>query len=201
VLILESNSLNKETHEMAFEFDKTVNGVFSLLENLLQWSRSQSGGMDFTPESFDLLVLVESNRQLLHEHAKSKGIDIECRFPQTPLLVYSHKESISAVIRNLISNALKFTKTGGAITIETRLNDQEVTLSVVDNGVGIPHESLHNLFNIGYNKSTLGTSFEEGTGLGLILCKEFIEKNGGKIWAQSEVGKGSVFQFTIPVRR
>jgi len=106
---------------------------------------------------------------------------------------------IQTVLRNLISNAIKFTSPGGEIFVFVKKSDNQYQISVKDNGVGIIPENIPKLFTVGSNYSTSGTSHEKGTGLGLILCREFVEKHGGKIWVESEAGKGSVFSFTLPL--
>ena len=104
---------------------------------------------------------------------------------------------LKTILRNLVSNAIKFTNNGGTINIKARTNNSNVTISVSDNGIGIPPENLTKLFDISEVLTTKGTAEETGTGLGLLLCKEFVEKHGGKIWVESEVGKGSDFKFTL----
>ena len=108
---------------------------------------------------------------------------------------------ITTVIRNLLSNSLKYTLSGGEVKLYSSVNDNEIELTVEDNGVGIRKEDIHKLFRIDINFSTNGTNSETGTGLGLILCKEFVEKNGGKIWVESEQGIGSKFKFTLPITK
>jgi two-component system sensor histidine kinase/response regulator len=106
---------------------------------------------------------------------------------------------IKTILRNLVSNAIKFTESGGAINIDAKENSGNITISVSDNGIGIKPDNLKKLFDISEVLTTPGTAKETGTGLGLLLCKEFVEKHGGKIWAESEIGKGSVFRFTLPI--
>ena len=117
--------------------------------------------------------------------------------PQS-ITVFADKDMIGTILRNLISNAIKFTNQGGTIVVSAKQKQGELMVTVSDNGVGIEADVLGNLFRIEESYSTSGTQNEQGTGLGLILCKEFIEKHGGKIWVESEVGKGSKFCFTIP---
>jgi signal transduction histidine kinase len=131
--------------------------------------------------------------------AGQKGIIIKTALlPQA--FIDADKAMISTVLRNLISNAIKFTKKGGEITLIAREENAKLWVAVKDNGIGIPQHRLEKLFRIEESESTPGTSNEKGTGLGLILCKEFIEKHGGKIWAESEEGKGSVFYFNLPYK-
>jgi signal transduction histidine kinase len=135
----------------------------------------------------------------LHAQAQNKKITIS-HAGKSSVMVSSHKHSVNTVIRNLISNAIKFTPENGTITLALQEREREVIVSVSDTGVGMTQEVIQKLFRIGTKHSTKGTADEKGTGLGLILCKEFIEKNGGRIWVESQPGKGSVFYFSIPVK-
>lgn len=198
LLINHSESLSKEEIKMlAQDLDKSLKNLFALLENLLEWSRSQTGNIEFKPENFEMDNLLEENQQLLKAQAQNKNISITKK-ASMPGMVYAHKNSVNTVVRNLISNAIKFTPPGGTITLEARKNGKDVIVSIADNGVGMSKEVLEKLFRIDTKHSTKGTANEKGTGLGLILCKEFIEKNNGRIWVESEVGKGSAFHFSLP---
>ena len=171
--------------------------AMSLLSNLLEWSRTQIGRMNYTPEAIELNAVILEATDLLNDSAKQKGITISSTIPEN-LIVFADKTMISTVLRNLVSNAIKFTNFGGQVILSSQQVDDELLVSVSDNGVGINNDSIPNLFLIERSKSTSGTEKETGTGLGLILCKEFIEKHGGRIWAESEVGIGSTFKFTLP---
>jgi signal transduction histidine kinase/Tfp pilus assembly protein PilF len=197
LLINHSDSLSKDEIKMlAQDLDKSLKNLFALLENLLEWSRSQTGNIQFTPEIFDLNAVLESNKALLDAQASNKQITIVNRC-STQLPVRADKNSITTVIRNLLSNAIKFTPPGGTIALDARAEGGEIKVSVSDTGVGMPVEVVQKLFRIDTKHSTKGTANEKGTGLGLILCKEFVEKNGGSIGVESEVGKGSTFYFTL----
>lgn len=183
---------------------QSSNMAMGLLMNLMEWSQSQTGRMEYNPERFNLVELINHVEMLLGDVAKQKSIEIENKLPSS-VPVYADHAMVSTVLRNLISNSIKFTHTGGKITVSTSENHDEHVVSVADNGVGIPEEKLDILFRIDKNFSTKGTQNEKGTGLGLVLCKEFVEKNGGRIWAESHHSKeqnnglsGSVFYFTIP---
>jgi CheY-like chemotaxis protein/anti-sigma regulatory factor (Ser/Thr protein kinase) len=165
--------------------------------NLMEWAQSQTGRMNFNPEFFNLTDIVDENALLLTDSARQKTISIANTL-QSSIQVYADKAMISTILRNLISNSIKFTMPGGKIIISADENPDELTVSVSDTGIGIPKDALEKLFRIDRNYSTSGTQNEQGTGLGLILCKDFIEKHGGKIWVESEEGKGSIFYFTIP---
>jgi signal transduction histidine kinase len=200
LLINHTDSLSKDEIKMlAKDLDKSLKNLFALLENLLEWSRSQTGNIEFKPETFDLNALLHQNRELLHTQAQNKQISI-VQDGQTGLPVNAHKHSINTVVRNLISNAIKFTPQGGTITLGVKQSDKLLMVSIADTGVGMSAEVMQKLFRLDTKHTTRGTAEEKGTGLGLILCKEFIEKNGGRIWVESEVGKGSVFYFSLPLQ-
>ena len=168
-----------------------------LLTNLLEWSRSQTGKIEFKPEYFELVGFIEETIPVFVDIAKQKSIIIKRSLPYN-ILGFADKHMISTVLRNLIFNAIKFTKTGGEIIVSAQREQNDVIVSVKDNGVGITKERLDKLFRIDESESTPGTNNEQGTGLGLILCKEFVEKHGGRIWVESEENKGTVFSFTLP---
>ena len=173
--------------------------AMDLLMNLMEWARSQTGRMEFNPEFFEIVSLIDEIAPLFEEIAGKKSIVVKTVLPSNAP-VFADKSMISTVLRNLISNAIKFTNPGGEIIISVEKNHQsELTISVCDNGVGIPKNTIEKLFSIDENYSTMGTQKEMGTGLGLILCKEFVEKHNGNIWVESEEGKGSTFYFSIPI--
>lgn len=197
LLINHTDSLSKDEIKMlAQDLDKSLKNLFSLLENLLEWSRSQTGNIEFKPEIFNLGELLEINRELLHAQAHNKKIKI-IKTEAEAIQINAHKHSVNTVIRNLISNAIKFTPEGGEIKIGVQQHKGMVRVSIADNGVGMSKEVMGKLFRIDTKHSSRGTADEKGTGLGLILCKEFIEKNSGSIWVESEPNKGSVFYFTL----
>ncbi|MBL7970711.1 MAG: PAS domain S-box protein [Prolixibacteraceae bacterium] len=171
--------------------------AMNLLLNLLEWSRSQVGKMEFYPQHLEMVSLIDDAIRLLEDSAAQKLITIGTELPPV-LCIYADKAMIAAILRNLISNAIKFTCEGGEVVISAKQKTDELQITVSDNGVGMSRDAIEKLFRIDQNLTTLGTSKEKGTGLGLILCKEFIEKHGGKIWVDSEEGKGSRFYFTIP---
>jgi len=171
--------------------------AMDLLSNLMEWSRSQTGRINFNPESFEMAHVIEEIELLFTEVAKQKSIQIVREIPES-VPVFADKDMISTILRNLVSNAIKFTYFGGKITISVQDKPKEVIVSISDSGVGMKKETIDGLFHIEHSTSTKGTNNEKGTGLGLILCKEFVEKHNGEIRLESEVGKGSVFSFTIP---
>lgn len=199
LLINHTDSLSKdEIRMLAGDLDKSVKNLLGLLENLLEWSRSQTGNIDFTPESFDLTEVMEKNKNLLQSQASDKKITISVESAGT-YPVKLHKASINTVVRNLVSNAIKFTPEGGRIALDIHQRGDHFSLRIADNGVGMSQEVMARLFRLDSKHTTPGTANEKGTGLGLILCREFVEKNGGKISVQSTAGKGSVFSLTFPI--
>jgi len=171
---------------------------YQLFENLLAWARSQTGSLKFHPEKVALYKLIEENVSFMQNNAKEKEIKLSFRIPEN-FWVLIDRNMISTVVRNLISNALKFTPRHGHIDISAELANQKCQLTIADNGVGIPKGIQEKLFSVGESISTPGTEKEEGSGLGLILCHEFIKKNHGDIWVQSKPGKGSRFSFSLPL--
>ena len=183
--------------EYARIIQKSSTTVFNLLMNLLEWARSQTGRMEFSREYIELGSLINEVIELSNESAHQKSIKIIKELPRN-LLVFADKAMINTILRNLISNAIKFTYPGGLIIVSAEKELDELKISISDNGIGIKKEAIGKLFRIDENNIRMGTQNEIGTGLGLILCKEFIEKHRGKIWVESEIGKGSKFYFTIP---
>ena len=176
------------------------NRAMDLLTNLMQWAQSESGRLVLLPEPFDMVNLIQELTLSMHDAAVLKSIVIEHRLPSNAL-VYADKAMVSTILRNLASNAMKFTRPGGQIMIMLTKSRNECIVSVQDNGLGIKKERIDSLFNLNESCSTLGTLSEEGTGLGLVLCKEFIEKNGGTIRVQSTEGVGSTFTFSLPLAK
>ena len=177
--------------------DELSNSAFKLLQNLLDWSRLQTGKMAFNPEKLNLLVELHPTLTLVKQTALKKEISFSYSIDSN-LFMTADKNMLTTVVRNLISNAVKFTKSGGEIKFNSRLVGENVEISVSDTGVGIRTDDLEKIFRIDKSISTKGTANEEGTGLGLLLCKEMIQQHNGKIWVESEYGKGTTFYFTIP---
>jgi len=173
--------------------------AMDLLMNLLEWSRAQTGHIVFTPEKIDFADSINRATELFFAMAQQKSITIYLE-TSVNLSFFADKAMINTILRNLISNAIKFTNVGGEIIISAKQTLNDLVVSVSDNGIGMDEETTSKLFRIDQNQSTLGTEKEKGTGLGLLLCKEFIEKHSGRIWVESEPGKGSKFHFSIPNR-
>jgi len=204
------NEFNKLTFNEIIDITTTLSEsaqkLYSTLENLLEWSRTQTGRIEFKPELIDLREIAFNITYILKQNANDKNIMLVSNiFDET--IVKADKNMITTVIRNLVANAIKFTDDYGRVTISAKeitesiggLQKKSYLVSVEDNGIGIDDAGLSKLFRIDENVTSIGTSGEKGTGLGLILCKEFIEKHNGRIWAESQHGKGSSFNFTIPV--
>ncbi len=195
-----AEQVKEKNYEDIDEYAKIIQDsskrTMDLLINLLEWSRSQTGKIEFTPRSIEIVDLINEVLALASDAAQHKSITISSELPQSAI-VSADRAMISSVLRNLISNAIKFTNPGGTIVVSVESKPDEVMVAVRDNGVGIKKDVIEKLFRIDENYTTVGTQKEEGTGLGLILCKEFVKKHGGKIWAESEENKGSTFYFTI----
>lgn len=170
-----------------------------LLENLLTWAKMQTKGIQFNPEVFSVNAKIKESIELFEGAYTKKNLKIKVH-AEEDILVFADVNMFSAIIRNLLSNAIKFSYENDAISIYAIKKDEFCEISVIDSGVGISDENLQKIFRIDSNHSTLGTCGEKGTGLGLVLCKEFIEKNSGRIWVESEPGKGSQFTFTLPLK-
>lgn len=171
--------------------------TFSLLENLLTWSRMQSGSVKFSPRSLILSQVIQDEIILAMQAAIQKSIVLVNNVGKN-LIIGADENMLKNILRNLISNAIKFTPKNGRIEVNAEENEFGFEISVTDNGVGIKPENIEKLFKIEANFSTRGTASEKGTGLGLLLCKEFVEKHGGKIQVESQQDVGSTFKFTIP---
>lgn len=176
---------------------QTTTSAYELLENLLTWSRSQSGVIEFKPERVSLKKVLDYNVQLLSGAAQIKGVELVPKL-EADLYVTADSNMLLTVVRNLITNAIKFSSVGDSITLDAAEQDNRVVVSIADTGVGIPKSEIKKIFRIDGNYKAKGTANESGTGLGLILCREFVERNGGTIWVDSQEGKGSTFSFSLP---
>jgi PAS domain S-box-containing protein len=184
----------KENLELMNEI---LRNLFQLLEDLLEWGRIQRNVFDFSPANENISQTIKNVVDLYSINAKNKGINLILDIP-AKLFVEFDKKMISTVVRNLLTNAIKFTEPRGTIKITAKDEAHQIIISVEDTGVGISNNNLHRLFNLTEYFSTKGTNNESGTGLGLILCKEFIEKHNGKMTVETELKKGSIFSFSIP---
>ncbi|PWE00349.1 PAS domain-containing sensor histidine kinase [Marinilabilia rubra] len=177
---------------------KSSQQAMDLLSNLLEWSRAQSGRIDFVPEYLELGKMIRQTIDLFKNTATRKSIKVLNK-SKNFLPIWADKHMVESVLRNLISNSLKFSPPESVITISARGLENKALVSVADKGVGMKKEDLGKLFKIEQPHSTRGTKNETGTGLGLLLCKDFVKMHKGQIWAESEEGKGSTFFFTLPL--
>ena len=175
--------------------------VYSLLENLLDWACIQRDGIHLYPNNFDLNKIISKNIEFVRFSASMKNISIINNVSEN-IEIYADNNSLDTIFRNLLSNAVKFTNHDGEIEIFTKNTDlKTIEVFIKDNGIGIKETILSNLFKIDSCQSSVGTAEEHGSGLGLIICKDLIEKNGGNIFVESEFGKGTTFKFTIPLSK
>jgi len=187
-----------EIEDIANNINKTAQNTYKLLEDTLMWARTQSGKIPFEPQKLNFADICKNILEIVKPNADAKNITTNY-FSVDEINIFADNDMLKAVLRNLISNAIKFTNTGGQIDIYTEKNQRDVTITISDTGIGITPDNLKKLFDISQIHTTTGTDEETGSGLGLVLCKEFIEKHGGKIWVESEYGEGSKFKFTLPI--
>jgi len=180
--------------------NETSRNTYNLLENLLIWAASQQKIIPFNPLPHNLFLLANDCCSFVENNAKFKNIDINIKIGEN-IMVFADKEMIKTVLRNLLSNAVKFTNFFGNITVSAISNQTNIEIIVSDTGIGMDEKTKNTIFKIGEAKSKNGTNEEHGTGFGLLLCKEVIEKHNGEIWVESELGKGSVFKFTMPLSK
>jgi signal transduction histidine kinase len=176
--------------------DQTAQNVYRLLETLLDWGRSQTGALVLSPQAQLVRFLVDEALEPLEESFHRKGITVTTELDYFQVL--ADRDTVVTILRNLLSNAMKFTKTGGQVTIGAREVADRVEISVADTGVGIPPHRIPLLFHLENKLSTPGTNREPGTGLGLILCAEFAQKNGGSLRVNSVPGEGTTFCLDLP---
>ncbi len=176
---------------------ETSKQTANLLDTLLIWAKAQSGKLDFNPEVMNIAELISDSIRIIENQAKAKNIKV-VNESEKVLIAKVDKEMIKTVIRNLLSNSVKFTPHNGNISISASVKNDNIVISVTDSGIGISSEVQDKLFRIDNKINTKGTDNEKGTGLGLILCREFVERHGGRIWVESEAGKGSRFSFSLP---
>lgn len=198
--ILLSDFKELQSNEVLYYINEMKNSAdlsFNLLQNLLQWSRSQTGRIEFFPRKIELLEIVDQNISLLKASSERKGISLVNSIKEG-VVITADGDMLNTIIRNLLTNALKFTNKEGRVTIAAEHKDSFVEISVSDTGVGMDQETVNKLFRLDVSHSSFGTDNESGTGLGLILCKEFVEKHKGKIWVSSQLSLGTTFTFSLP---
>ena len=199
--LLINNKHEYDAHKLE-HFLKSINSTaektLNILDNLLYWARSQTGQIKYQPEAIRLEDVIAQSVNFAHPSASLKNISLN-HIPNHETVIHADRNMLKIILRNLISNAIKFTHPNGKIDIYSIYSQNEVEITVSDNGAGMDEDTRKSLFQVDGNISSKGTKNEAGNGLGLILCKDFVEKHGGKIWVESEAGKGSDFYFTIPV--
>jgi PAS domain S-box-containing protein len=185
--------------DLALILNDSAKGGYAILQNLLDWSRSETGLLKFNPESLNLRIVVNESLENVQLQVANKGISAISELNED-FFIFTDKNMIDTVLRNLISNAVKYTYKKGTVVVRAKRNTKECIITVKDSGIGIEKEKVETLFRLENSLSLPGTEKEQGTGLGLKLCKEFTERMGGRIWVESKEGKGSEFNFTIPVK-
>ena len=182
---------------MIIDVANTSKRTYDLMENLLEWSGIQTGDTPFYPQKINLLTLLNNLEELYNQNLKSKGITLKINVGPE-ISVFADKKMTETILRNLISNAIKFTYPNGTISASSEPDNDFVVIKVIDTGVGIKTEKLSELFQADKVQSTWGTAKETGTGLGLLVCKELVERQYGKIWVESKEDEGTTFYFSLP---
>ncbi len=200
ILRLPQATVGEEMYEMLNMANQTTEEVFALLDNLLKWTKSQIGRLNMVYQKFDMVEMTSGVIEIYSMMSKIKEIKINIDAPAR-LEVDSDRDMLQTVVRNFLSNALKFSKSGTEITVRVEDLDDKVKVSVIDQGSGMSEEAQGKLLKLDTHFSTFGTSNEEGSGLGLLLCNDFVTKVGGELGFESEEGKGSTFHFWIPKER
>ncbi|MCU0445294.1 MAG: ATP-binding protein [Microscillaceae bacterium] len=199
VLEMQSDAFSpEETRQFSQETQKSVKRLVNLLDNLLQWSMSQTGEIEFKPQSLKLAEIIAENLALYHETAARKGISLVSQIADNQT-VKADENMLNFIIRNLLSNAIKFSNIDSEIKFVSQTQANQLIISIIDQGVGMSAEQAAKIFDAQEHTSTIGTQSEKGTGLGLPLCQSFVERNGGKIWVNSVLNQGTTFSFTLPL--
>lgn len=198
------DSYDQWTDEKRKLFIKSVlesaNQGHKLLDNLMVWSKIQSKQISFNPESVDIKSIIGQTIELFQKKADKKQITLSGKLEEQ-IFVHADYKMLNMIFYNLVNNAIKFTENKGSVTIKTKVFKKHIEISICDTGIGIKKADLKKLFRIDIDQATFGSSEEKGTGLGLIICKEFVKKNGGKIWFDADSKKGSIFKFTVPLSK
>jgi len=196
-----SQNINDKDYQNIDEYGQAIisssRKAFALLVNLLEWSRLQTGRISFNPVPISFKTIINDNIELFKNSALQKEVLIETDI-KPDLNIYADYNMINTVVRNLLSNAIKYTSKAGNIRISVLQNTEETEFSIKDSGVGIREDDIDKIFRLDVQFTTPGTANESGSGLGLMLCREFIEKHNGKIWVESKLNKGTTFKFVIP---
>jgi signal transduction histidine kinase len=190
-----------ELSALSKEMNKSVNNLMRMITNLLDWARTKQGEFSYNPKEIELNEKVSENLALINKLIEQKGIEFVVEIP-SELFVYADEEMLNSILRNLLTNAVKFTSKNGKVIVNAKGADNNfVEIAVTDNGIGMADDLCRKLFRIEEKVGRKGTEGEESTGMGLLVCKEFVEKNGGKIWVESKEGTGSTFYFIVPKAR
>lgn len=200
ILNLPSEKIGAEMYELLTMANQTTEDVFSLLDNLLKWTKSQIGKLNVVYQDVDLVEVTDGVIEIFSMVASLKKIRIREMKPEK-MMVNADIDMLKTVVRNLLSNAIKFSKENSEVLVKMEEVDGMAVVSVQDYGCGISEEGQKKLLHTDTHFSTFGTNNEEGSGLGLLLCKDFVVKNGGKLWLTSKEGEGSIFSFSIPVKK
>lgn len=191
------NYSSEKNEQYIAQICSSAKNTLSLLENLLTWAMSQTGRINFEPKTLSLQSIVNESIKTIESNARIKSISIRANINENDL-VYADENMLNIILGNLLTNAIKFTHKDGSVSISSKDETSCITVIIEDNGIGMSSDTLEKLFKLNTNYTSRGTANEKGSGLGLMLCKDFIEKNGGKLWVESKLGEGSKFYFTIP---
>lgn len=200
ILNLPIEKIGHEMYDLLTQANQTTEDVFALLDNLLKWTKSQIGKMNVVFQDVNLVEVVDSVIEIFKMVASVKKVAIRVETPKQ-MFVYADIDMLKTVIRNLLSNALKFSHEGSEIILRIEQTDDKVVVSVQDYGCGISEEGQQKLLHADTHFSTYGTNNEEGSGLGLLLCQDFVLKNKGKLWFTSQEGEGTTFSFSLPLKK
>ena len=172
--------------------------IYNLLDDLLKWSRSQLNVIEIKKQKVDIRKIINANTKFIENAAENKNVEIRINL-QEEISISTDENMVNTIIRNLLSNAVKFSHSNGVVTISGQKAGREIIISIKDSGVGLSNDDIGKLFRVDVPTQQIGESKEKGTGLGLIICKDFVEQLGGKIWVESELGNGSTFKFSLPL--
>lgn len=198
LLLTEFDSLtDKEKRDFLIQINMVAKRSYQMLENLLHWSRTKTGKIEFNPTSFNLTALLNNVLEVCTKTAELKKITLKSDVTGD-VTVYADEDMMRIILRNILQNAVKFSNENGTINVTHERMDEEIVICINDDGVGMDEDTVENLFHFGKIKSRMGTAGEEGTGVGLLLCKEFVDMHKGRIWVESEPGKGSKFCISLP---
>lgn len=200
LMSLQEDVIGKDLFDLLTTANHIVEDLFTLLDNLLKWTKSQIGRLKVVYQDFDLIPTIKATMEIFNMVAETKGIKLVMKDTEGPLNVHADADMIKTICRNLLSNAIKFSTTGQEVEVSVAEEGEMAIVSVRDHGCGISKENQTKLMHTDTHYSTFGTNKEEGSGLGLLLCQDFAEKNGGKIWFESVEGEGSTFSYSIPLQ-